>query len=190
MPKKDRMLIKREVATYAEVLLEATKTAGNTLEVAGQLKDAQQAIIAHPNLREALGDDNLSGEARAGIVAEVFKGFDPALAGVLGVMADRRDVGLLPRVVEEFEALAEEALNVVIIDVTTVVPLDDALREAITSKYAAQFGKDVMLREHIDPSIIGGIVLGAHGKRIDASVQTQLERTRVALSSVTTGGER
>lgn len=187
---KDRMLVKHEVTTYAEVLLDATRNAGNTLEVAGQLKEAQQAVIAHPNLRDALNDENVPGEARQSIVAEVFKGFDPALVGVLGVMASRRDIGLLHRMVDEFEALAEEALNVVILDVTTVVELDDALREAIKGKYAAQFGKEVMLREHIDPAIVGGIVLGAHGKRIDASVQTQLERTRVALSSVTTGGER
>ena len=73
---------------------------------------------------------------------------------------------------------------------TTVVELDDALRQTIKSKYAAQFGKDVMLREHVDPSILGGIVLSARGKKIDASVSAQLEQVRVALSSVKTGGER
>ena len=47
-----------------------------------------------------------------------------------------------------------------------------------------------MLREHVNPSIIGGIVLSARGKRIDASVSAQLEKVRSALSSVKTGGER
>lgn len=187
---KDRMLVKGEVTTYAEVLLQAAKAQGNVLEVAGQLKDVQSTIAGHPGLREALNDDSIAAEARATVLAEVFKGFDANLVKVLEVMVDRQDLGLLHRVVAEFEALAEEALAVVIIDVTTVVELDDALREAIKSKYSSQFGKEVMLREHIDPSILGGIILGAHGKRIDASVSTQLERTRVALSSVQTGGER
>ena len=187
---KDRTLIKREVTTYAEVLLDAAKAAGNALEVGGQLEEARGVIIEHPNLREALDDEALGNEARANIVKEVFKDYDPALVNTLAVMADRREMDLLHRVINEFNELAEEALNVVIIDVTTVVELDDNLREAIKSKYSAQFGKDVMLREHIDPSIIGGIVLGAHGKRVDASVSTQLEQTRVALSSVQTGGER
>ena len=187
---KDRTLIKREIATYAEVLVSAAKAKGNVMEVAGQLKDVQQAILVHPNLRDALVDETLPSQARATIISEVFKGFDEALVKTLTVMADRREMGLLHRFVTEYELLAEEALNVVIVDVTTVVELDDAMREAIKSKYSAQFGKGVMLREHVDPSIIGGIVLGAHGKRIDASVATQLERTRVALSSVQTGGER
>lgn len=187
---KDRMLIKREVTTYAEVLLEATKQTGNVLEVAGQLKELHEVILTHPNLREALYEDTLPAEARVNVLNEVFKGFDPALLKVVGVMVERREIGLLHRVVGEFEALAEEALNVVILDVTTVVELDDALRQTIKSKYAAQFGKDVMLREHVDPSILGGIVLSARGKKIDASVSAQLEQVRVALSSVKTGGER
>ncbi len=187
---KDRMLIKREVTTYAEVLLNATKETGNVLEAAAELKDVQDIILTHPNLREALNEDTFTKEARATVINEVFKGFNPAVLQVLDVMVERREIGLLHRVVGEFEVLAEDELNVVILDVTTVVELDDALRQTIKSKYAAQFGKDVMLREHVDPSIIGGIVLGARGKRIDASVSAQLEKVRVALSSVKTGGER
>lgn len=187
---KDRTLIKREITTYAEVLLEAAKAKGNILEVAGQLQEVQSTIVEHPNLREALADETQFQGAYGTILEGVFKGFDEALLKTLTVMAERRELSLLHRFVAEFELLCEEALNVVIMDVTTVVELDDAMREAIKSKYSAQFGKDVMLREQVDPSIIGGIVLGAHGQRIDASVATQLERTRVALSSVQTGGER
>lgn len=187
---KDRMLIKREVTTYAQVLVEAAKAKGNLLEVAAQLKEVQEAYLQFPQLRDALTDETLPAEALLGVIEGVFQGFDEALIKTLAVMAERREMGLLHRFVTEYELLAEDALDVVILDVTTVVELDDAMREAIKSKYAAQFGKDVMLREHIDPSIIGGIVLGAHGKRIDASVATLLEQTRVALSSVKTGGER
>ena len=38
---KDRMLIKREITTYAQVLVDAAKANGNILGVAGQLKEAQ-----------------------------------------------------------------------------------------------------------------------------------------------------
>ena len=184
------MLEKSEVETYASVLLDAAKAKDRVYEVSGQLQEVQKVVLDHPNLHAALADETLAPEARAIILAEVFKGFDEDLLGVLAVMADRRDMGLLHRVVGEFGAQAEQAMGVVIIDVTTVVELDDDLRRAIKDKFAAQFSKEVVLREHIDPSILGGIVLGAHGRRIDASIATQLDRTRVALSSVTTGGER
>ncbi|MGN0073222.1 MAG: ATP synthase F1 subunit delta [Coriobacteriales bacterium] len=187
---KDRTLIKREITTYAQVLVEAAKAQGNILEVAGQLKEVQEAYLRYPQLREALNDESLPASAYAAVLEGVLEGFDANVVKTLTVMAERHEMSLLHRFVSEYELLAEDALNMVILDVTTVVELDDAMREAIKSKYAAQFGKDVMLREHIDPSIVGGIVLGARGKRIDASVSTLLEQVRVALSSVKTGGER
>ncbi len=187
---KGRMLIKQEVATYAQVLLDATKQAGNTFEVSAQLEEVNKVFNSHPDLRDTLKDTTLDAELRSNIVKELFKDYDKALVGTVAVMAQRCDMDLLHRVVEEFNNLVEETLNVVILDVTTVVELDDALRQIIKDKFATQFGKEIMLREHIDSSILGGIVLGAHGKRIDASVTSLLEQARVALSSVTTGGER
>jgi len=122
-------------------------------------------------------------------VREVFREYDACLVAVLAVMAERGDMDLLSRVCEEYVSLAEEATGTVMVDVTTVVALTDELRAAIRKKLSAGFeGKDVVLREHIDRSILGGIVMSAHGKRIDASASTQLEQARVVLSTVS-GGE-
>lgn len=187
---KNRLLVKREVETYAQVLLDQAREQGNVLEVSEQLAQIRNVILTHPGLRDALRDGSMDPQVRENILSEIFAGFDPAVLKVIAVMADRRDIGLYHRFVDQFDELAEEALGTVFIDVTTVVELDDALRETIKKKFAAQFGKDVALREHIDPSILGGIVLSAHGNRIDASVATQLDTVREALSTTRSGGER
>jgi len=187
---KNRLLVKREIETYAQVLLDAAQKKGNAIEVSGQLGEIQNVILTHPGLRDCLNDGSLDPQVRENILTEVFQGFDPDLLKVLSVMCERKDFGTFHRMVEEFELLAEEALGVVFIDVTTVIELDDALRETIKNKFAAQFGKEVALREHVDPSILGGIILSAHGKRIDASVATQLDTVREALSTTRSGGER
>lgn len=187
---KNRLLAKREVATYAQVLLDAVSAKGAAIEASGQLGEIQNVILTHPGLRDCLSDGSFDPQARENILTEVFQGFDPDVIKVICVMCERRDFDMFHRFVEEFNLLAEDSLNVVFIDVTTVVELDDALRETIKNKFAAQFGKDIALREHVDPSILGGIVLSAHGKRIDASVATQLDRVREALSTTRSGGER
>ena len=83
----------------------------------------------------------------------------------------------------------ERKLNVTVVDVTTVVELDDHLREVITKKAEADLGTNVVLREHIDKSLLGGILMSANGKRIDASVLSQLESARNVLKLSTDGGE-
>ncbi len=187
---KNRLLVNREIATYVQVLLDATQASGTTFEATSQLKEMQHVLVEHPALRDALRDETLDADARVNILGSIFEGFDPSVLKVVSVMAERHELGLIHRFVNEFQAKAEEALDAVIVDVTTVVELDDALRTQIKNKLEPQFGKSIVLREHIDPSIMGGIILGAHGKRIDASVAKQLEKTRVVLSSQRSGGER
>ena len=88
-----------------------------------------------------------------------------------------------------YEEQIASKLNIAVVDVTTVVPLDDNLREIITKKAEADLGTNVVLREHIDQSLLGGITMSANGKRIDASVVSQLESARNVLKLSTDGGE-
>jgi F-type H+-transporting ATPase subunit delta len=186
----DRTFTRRTSAVYAEVLLQAAIDADAVFEVSGQLEQVLGAIRGNVELRNALMDRTLPAETRSRVATEVFAGLDAGLLQVLGVMLERDDIMLLGRVSEVYGDLAERELDAVIIDVTTVVGLDEGLRDQIRTKYATQFGKGVFLREHIDPTLVGGIVLSAHGRRIDASVVSQLKGARAVLSTVSSGGDR
>ena len=186
----DRNVIRQEVSLYAHTLLDAAYAEDAVFDVGAQLGDALKAIRGSVELSHTLEDESIPAEKRADIIRELFKDDNPLLVKVLGVMAERGNIGMLPRVKEEYDLAAEEKTGIIVVDVTTAVPLDDRLREAIKQKMSADFGgKEIMLSEHIDKSIIGGVVLDAHGKRIDASVQTQLEKARIVLSTIP-GGER
>ncbi len=184
-----RALAKQIIDTYATVLLEAA-IADSTVDVVGtQLDEAAAIVRGHADLRDALLDDNIDAEHRGAITREVFGSFDPALVATLGLMAERGNIDLLSSVVEAYARVTEERLDTVAVDVTTVVELNDALREAISTKLAADFGKKVVLREKVDPSIIGGIIFSTHGQRLDASIAHQLEAARSTLSTAHTGGD-
>ncbi len=75
------------------------------------------------------------------------------------------------------------------VDVTTAVPLDDGLRQLITEKAEADLGRRAVLRERIDTSILGGIIMDVDGNYIDASMISQLNRARNVLKDTTDGGE-
>ena len=83
----------------------------------------------------------------------------------------------------------ETKLNLCILDVTTVVELDDHLRDIIKQKAESELGMKVVLRERIDKSILGGIIMSAGDKRIDASMASQLNNARIVLKKKTDGGE-
>lgn len=185
----DRNLTRAEVATYAEVLLSGAKSENAVFEVGAQLADVLDTVRGSMRLRDSLADPSLSSEARAGVVKELFKDFSPSLVSVLSVMVERNEIDLLARVNRAYSQLAEKELGAVVVDVTSAVSLDDHLREVIKSKLSRDLGSDILLREHVDKSILGGIIMSAHGKRLDASMATQLEHARVALSTERIGGD-
>ena len=88
---------------------------------------------------------------------------------------------MLPRVLSAFNELIRSKLGVTVVDVVTRVPLDDHLRELITNKAHNELGGTVVLREQIDENMLGGIIMNAGSKRIDASMNTMLEAARLAL---------
>jgi len=51
----------------------------------------------------------------------------------------------------------------------------------IKKKAGSEMGKTVMLNERVDKSILGGIIMSTKDERIDASLLTQVEKTREAL---------
>ena len=177
MPTK-RELARETVATYASVLVDEAYKAGGqdaVMEIRNQLESILR--ISRSNLDLATSLDVEKGQ----IVRNVFVDANPVLVEVLAVMATRGDFALLSRVWVSYQEQLESKLGVTVVDVTTVVPLDDKLREQIIKKTEADLGTKAVLNEKIDKSIIGGIIMSAQGRRIDASVLSQLEKARNVL---------
>ena len=188
----NRHLEQGKVLTYASVLLDSVYESGGqdaVLEVRDQFESVVKIIRSNMDLAGALSDSSSKPETRASVARGTFAMCDQALCETLAVMAERKDIDLVNRIYASFVEQLERKLNIVVVDVTTVVSLDDHLREVITNKVAADLKANVVLREHIDASLLGGILITAGGKRIDASVASKLEVARTALKQTTDGGE-
>ena len=47
---------------------------------------------------------------------------------------------------------------------------------------------NVVLNEHVDKSLLGGIIMSVNGRRIDASMRFQLDNARTVLKQATVDG--
>ena len=115
--------------------------------------------------------------------------FSPEVLETLAAMQREDDLDLVAQVAKQYKEYLDAEDKTVFVTVTTAVPLDDDLREKVRAKAEADLKAPVYLVERVDPSIIGGIMLEARGKRHDASVRAQLANIRKTLSSSFIGGE-
>ena len=130
------------------------------------------------------------GRANADLVQwQHARKFSPEVLETLAAMQREDDLDLVAQVAKQYKEYLDAEDKTVSVTVTTAVPLDDDLREKVRAKAEADLKAPVYLVERVDPSIIGGIMLEARGKRHDASVRAQLANIRKTLSSSFIGGE-
>ena len=188
----NRLVVKEEVAVYASVLFDAAHTAGGqeaVLEVREQMGEIIRLMRADLELTQSLSNPDFTPAQRRDLVEGVFADCHLALREVLAGMAERGQADLLPRVFDRYRELLGDKLGICVVDVTTAVPRDDGLRQLITEKAEADLGRKAVLRERIDKSILGGIIMDVDGNYIDASMISQLNRARNVLKDTTDGGE-
>lgn len=188
----NRLVVKEQIAVYAAVMFDAANAAGGqdaVLEVRNQMEDVIRLMHSDMELSLALTDTSYTPEQRNALARAVFAECNPAFTEVVAVMAERGDVDKLPRVYAAYGEQLDTKLNMCVVDVATVVELDDNLRHIIIEKAEAELGKKAVLRERIDKSLLGGIVMSVNGKRIDASVVSQLNKARHTLKERKDGGE-
>lgn len=130
------------------------------------------------------------GRANADLVQwQHARKFSPEVLETLAAMQREDDLDLVSQVAKQYKEYLDAEDKTVSVTVTTAVPMDDDLREKVRAKAEADLKAPVYLVERVDPSIIGGIMLEARGKRYDASARAQLANIRKTLSSSFIGGE-
>ena len=181
----NRHVINEIIAAYANAALEGAHNMGGrdaVVEVRNQLIQILEFMSTNIKLRLSLDDEVYTPEQRKEIARNVFEGYNPILVELLGVMASRG-------VYADYENLIVSKLDFNVVDVTTVVDLDDNLRTVIKNKIKNDLGRDCVLVEHKDPSILGGIVMSTMGNYIDASLRPQFDQARIVMKEKTDGGE-
>ena len=182
----DRLIINGKIAAYSETMVDNIAEQGGRealIEARREIRWIIRYMRSKPLFIQAIEDDSYSEEQESQLIHGVFKGFNPVLLDVVGVMAGRRDMRLLPRVFHAFDQRLSDKYDIVAVDVTTAVELDDHLRDVIKEKVKNELGKDAIINERVNKDMLGGIVMSVQGKRIDASIRAQLDKARQVLKT-------
>jgi F-type H+-transporting ATPase subunit delta len=113
----------------------------------------------------------------AEVTAEALvAGDSQAMPRLAAYLVDTRRTAEAELIVRDIELeLADQ--GIVLADITTARELAEVSRGEITEFVQSQGGaRKVILREHVDPSVIGGMHLAFGDKVLDATVAAKLER--------------
>lgn len=104
------------------------------------------------------------------VSSTLFKNF-------LATLITNKRLALLPLIIKEIRNQADSLFKVSDVDVTTAVDLTSAQLSKLETMVKQKFDlNDVTIKNTIDKNILGGVVINARGKIIDASIKSQLNK--------------
>jgi F-type H+-transporting ATPase subunit delta len=113
-------------------------------------------------------------------VAKAMK-LDPLTGNFLGVLAQNNRLGQIGPVIAAFNTLASAHRGEATADVTSAHALDQVQVDALKAQLKKKVGRDVAVNLHVDPTILGGLIVKIGSQMIDSSIKTRLNTLANAM---------
>lgn len=160
-----------------EDMLPALEADIGVLESALQDSADLRALISSPIYsRDEQGD-------AIGAISEAM-GLTPVMRNVLGLMAQKRRLFVLPNLLQALRARIAEARGEVSAEVVSAQPLSPEQAQRLADTLSASAGKAVRLQTRVDPSLIGGLVVRLGSRMIDTSIRAKLGQLQNMMKEV------
>ena len=176
----------RTAATrYARALLDvAVKEKADLDQVERELSSVVELFTQHKTLSQVLLNPVVPvPRKRAAMDAITSRAkLLPMVTKLLGLLAERDRLVLLPDLLDAYRDRLLDYRNVVRAEITTTTTLPADRVKAIEASLARASGRTVSLSTKVDPQIIGGVVTRIGSTVYDGSVTRQLQRMKEKLS--------
>jgi len=146
--------------------------------------DSLLALIAEDaDFRAALSDRALDAR-QAGRAVDTFlqgRGFGETIRHFVGVVAANRRLSRLSEILAGVKTLAAERRGEVVAEVRSAQPLSESQRASLQTRLAeAGYGR-VAITEHVEPKLLGGLVVRIGTQLFDTSIRGRLTRLHHAM---------
>ena len=173
-------------ARYATAVFEIAQENKALTKLESGLDDLSAALAESAELRDLIHSPIISRDEQGKAIGAVAKklGLQPVLTKVLGLMAEKRRLFVLPQLIDTLRAMIAEDKGEVTAEVTTAKALTKTQSEKLAKTLAARVGKDVKINATVDASLVGGLVVKVGSKMIDTSIRSKLASLQNAMKEV------
>ena len=173
-----------EVAkTYGDALYDLAAEERLSEELLEELEALSQALTENPDFVKLLRSPALRKDERLAVLDRSFEGkIQPYILNFMKILTENGTIGEFSGCVKEFRSRYNKDHNIEEVTAVTAVALSPELSDKLRAKLDGLTGKTILLRQKVDPSILGGVRLEMEGAQYEGSVKHQLDTLRRRLS--------
>jgi len=160
---------------YAQALLELADQEESAEQVLSELEQFGELLDRAPDLEPLLTNPLVEEETKSTLIERFLRDrLHELIVNTLEVMNQKGRLGLARSLIAAYREAYETARGIQKVRVVSAVPLNDRQREQISRVAARITGRTPRLAEAVDESLIGGVVLYAGDRKLDASLRRDL----------------
>jgi F-type H+-transporting ATPase subunit delta len=161
---------------YAKALWDLARERRATDAVMGELEQMTRLLAEGRELAGFLARPWIAAASKRAVATAVAErsGLSPLMRDFLALVAGRGRAGHLKAIADAFRQLIDIDLGRVRARVRSAVALTDAERETLAAKLRARLGRQVVLEDVVDTTLLGGFVAEAGSYLLDGSLDGQL----------------
>jgi len=161
---------------YAAAVYKRARETGSAEKWSGVLALLAQ-VLQEPRIAQAAANPKGAKEQFTQAVLDVCEGhLDEEAKNFVRLLVANRRLGLIGAIHEQFEQHRAEDEGYIAVDVRSAYPLEDEQRDRLASVLKQTLGREPRLEVRVDDTLIGGVLIRAGDRVIDASVRGRLQR--------------
>ena len=167
---------------YSKALLEVAQESQQLEAVLAEVAAFDQ-VIQSTDLQAFLVDVTYSDDKKHQVIESLQNASSDIFKNFLTILVKNQRMALLPVIIKEIRHQADSLFKISDVDVTSAIALSDAQLSKLETTIKSKFDlNEVTIKNTVDTSILGGVIINARGKIIDASIKSQL--TKIAKSII------
>lgn len=179
----DTTLVSGIAGRYATALFELARESDALDTTAEELRGLEALLRESEDLARLVRSPVFSAAEQSIAMDEIVKQANmSALTGnFLKLLAKNRRLFVLADIAKAFRRLLADHRNEVTAEITTAVALTDDQADELRATLKAKTGRNIDLDAHVDPSLIGGLVVKIGSRMVDSSIRTKLNNLKFAM---------
>lgn len=176
-------LDKKTVANrYAKAIFELAEENGQLDQTYQELSALRQVFEENDSLAALLSGVDLSLAEKKSLIDALKKDASPFVSNLIQMVFDYGRMDDLVAIIDEFERRYDRKMKRMHADVTTAIQLDKQQEDQLKANLAKRFGaNEVTLTKHVDPEILGGVIVHVDNKTLDGSLSSKIKQIRRLL---------
>ena len=170
-------------ARYASALFELAREERQIDAVADNLERFDSLLKESADLTRLVRSPIFSGQEQAAAIGAVLEraGITGLAASFIKLSAANRRLFALPDMIRAFRVLVRQSKGIVRAEVRVAERPSEAVVEEIKASLRDVVKSEIDIDLHVDPSLIGGLVVKIGSRMVDASLRTKLNGIRLAM---------